>query len=84
MATTIPAVMALIQTSTRMNNCNAWNAVAPVPMTATQRTAVDTAINAGTVSVEADALALIATAAVAPITQKQVWDMMLCMTASVG
>jgi hypothetical protein len=44
---------------------------------ATQRTAIITAILAGTVVTKADVLALIATAAVAPLTQKQVYDVMV-------
>jgi hypothetical protein len=84
MATTIPAVMALLTAAGHANNCVAWNALPPIPLTATQRTAACTAINGGTVVTEADALALIVTAAVAPVTQKQIWDLMVTNPATVG
>jgi hypothetical protein len=84
MATTIPAVMALLQASGAVNNCAAWNVLPPRPLTAAQRTTACTAINGGTVATEADALALIATAAVAPVTQKQIWDLMLVNPAANG
>ena len=84
MATTIPAVMALLTASGVVNNCPAWNSLPARPLTATQRTAACTAINGGTVATEADALALIATAAATPVTQKQIWDLMLLNPASNG
>jgi hypothetical protein len=84
MATTIPAVMALLKTSAATNKCLVWDNFPPTPVTAAQRTAVITAILAGTVVTEADALALIATAATGGVTQKQVWDIMETNPATVG
>lgn len=85
MATTIPACMALLQTSTAVNNCIAWTALPAVPkLTAAQRATVITAILGGTVATEADALALIATAATGGVSQKQVWDLMSNNAATLG
>jgi hypothetical protein len=85
MATTIPACVALLTDghttapadagfSGRVG-IRAWDVLPPVPMTATQRTAAVTAILGGTVATQADVLALIVTAAVAPVTQKQIYDL---------
>jgi len=63
MATTVPALAALLQSATSTNGGAAWSKVPPVPLTAGQRTNVSSAINGGTITTEADALALLATAA---------------------
>jgi hypothetical protein len=85
MATTIPAVMTLLKASGIVNKCVAWDTVPPMPpLTAAQRATVITAILGGTVATEADALALIATAATGGVTQKQVWDIMEVNPATVG
>lgn len=75
MATTFPAVLALLGGSAAVNKCALWDNVPPQPMTAAQRATAVTAINGGTVATEADALALIATAA-SGVSQKQVWDLL--------
>lgn len=69
MATTLPAIAALLGREAP------WDALPPVAMTAAQRTAAVTALNAGTIVTLADALALVVTAAVAPVTQKQIYDL---------
>lgn len=69
MATTIPALGALLGREAP------WDLLPPIAMTAAQRTAAVTAINAGTIVTQADALALVVTAAVAPVTQKQIYDL---------
>lgn len=76
MATTFPAIVALLKSSSAVNNCKAWDAFPPAPITAAQRATAVTALNGGTITTEADALALVATAAVAPVTQKQIWDLL--------
>jgi hypothetical protein len=98
MATTIPAIMAIIQADTSVatqdggsavNNpavpiqtgigrrgISAWDHLPPSviqPLTAAQRTAAITALLGGTVANLSDVLALIATAAVTPVTQAQIW-----------
>jgi len=85
MATTIPAILAALQTPAAINNCAAWNAFPPSPvMTAAQRATVVTALLAGTITTEASALALIATAATGGISQKSVWDLMVLNPATLG
>jgi hypothetical protein len=88
MATTIPAIMAALKTGTAINNCTAWDVVPPnymaQPLTAAGRATVITALLGGTITTEASALALIATAATGGVTQKQVWDIMQCNPATVG
>jgi hypothetical protein len=85
MATTIPAIMALLKTSAAVNNCLAWDKFPPFPpLTAAQRATVITALLGGTITTEADALALIATAATGGVSQKQVWDIMETNPATVG
>lgn len=85
MATTIPACMLLLNATAAVNNCHAWDALPPRPaLTAAQRATVITAILGGTVATEADALALIATAATGGVSQKQVWDLMTLNAATVG
>jgi len=85
MATTIPAVLALLQTSAAINKCAAWNNLPPFVTSAANRATVITAILGGTVATEADALALIATAASGiPGGQKAVWDIMVCNPATNG
>jgi len=75
MATTFPAVLALLKSASATNQCALWDTLPPTPMTAAQRATAVTAINGGTVATEADALALIATAA-SGVSQKQVWDLL--------
>ena len=85
MATTIPAIMAALRTSSTINNCVAWDVIPPgPPLTAASRATVITALLAGTITTEASALALIATAATGGVTQKQVWDIMECNPATAG
>lgn len=86
MATTIPACMLLLASSsgTGRNGIAGWDAVPPVTTTAAQRTAIVTAILAGTVVTQADVLALIATAAVAPVTQQMVYSVMTQNPATAG
>ncbi len=85
MATTIPAVMAQLVATAATNNCAAWDNLPPSPpLTAAQRATVITAILAGTVASEANALTLIATAATGGVTQKQVWDIMRVNPPTVG
>src|SRR5438477_11378561 len=62
MATTVPAVLALLQSAAAVNNAAAWSKLPPQPLTAGQRTNVCAAINGGTITTEADALALVLTA----------------------
>jgi len=69
MATTIAALGILLGREAP------WDVLPPTPMTAAQRTAAVTAINAGTIVTQADALALVASAAAAPVTQKQIYDL---------
>jgi len=85
MATTIPAIMAALKTTAAVNNCVAWDILPPgAPLTAASRATVITALLGGTITTEASALALIATAATGGVTQKQVWDIMECNPATVG
>lgn len=89
MAATIPGIMAAIfptaQPQVVTNNCPAWDVLPPgPPLTAAQRATVITALLAGTITTEASALALIATAATGGVTQKQVWDIMRCNPATLG
>ena len=64
MATTIPAIAALLTSANQTNNLKAWDML-PLgpPMKAATRATVITALLGGTIASEADALALIATAA---------------------
>jgi hypothetical protein len=85
MATTIPAILALLKGPAVVNNCLAWDKVPPgPPLTAAQRATVVTALLGGTVANETDALALVATAATGGVSQKQVWDIMECNPATLG
>jgi len=84
MATTIPAVMAFLKGAAVINNCPAWELLPPKPITAAQRATAITAINGGTVASEADALALIATAAVAGVSEKQIYELMSHNAGTVG
>src|SRR6266576_2509617 len=63
MATTISAVLAALSTTTTANNCSAWNSIRVPPLTAGQHTNAMVVLNAGTVTTEASALSLIASAA---------------------
>lgn len=84
MATTIPAVMALLRTPTAINNCPAWELLPIKPITVAQRATAITAILGGTVTTEADCLALVATAAVAGVSEKQIYELMSHNAGTVG
>ena len=62
-----------VQTSIGRRGFSGWDHYVPPPLTAVQRTAAITALLAGTVATLADVEALIATAAVAPVIQAQIW-----------
>jgi hypothetical protein len=93
MATTIPAIMAIIQNDnsaltseggTGRRGLPGWDdGFAPAPLTVAQRATVVTALNAGTVATLADVMALIATAATGGVSQFQVWRVMRVMLPAV-
>ena len=85
MATTIPAIMAALNTSAAINHCKDWDQLPPgPPLTAASRATVIVALLAGSITTEASATTLIATAATGGVTQKQVWDVLECNPATVG
>lgn len=84
MATTFAAINQVFA-STTVTPLTAAENMPYIPMTAAQRTTVVTAVNGGTITTLADVLALIATAAVAPPSQKQVYDLIVNpLLATVG